>query len=122
VGRGDGNTFLGAASNDAPTAARRERQRNIWSVDQWRCSPRAAPALMQHRHLWPLEMRGQIIATRLASGGVPHIKHPWRVPTSTCSSALSNPRTPCFCIRRPTRVSTAGDFAGDPADGQPHVD
>src|SRR4030067_542080 len=47
-------------------------------------STRAGPvaargsAFMQHRHRWPLELRGQIMQRGWRQVAVPHIKHPWR--------------------------------------------
>jgi len=69
---------LGAASNDAPTAARRERQAEYLVGGPVALLAARSAGFMQHRHLWPLEMRGQIMQRGWRQVAVPHIKHPWR--------------------------------------------
>ncbi len=70
--------YLGAASNDVPTAARRERQAEYLVGGPVALLAARSAGFMQHRHLWPLEMRGQIMQRGWRQVAVPHIKHPWR--------------------------------------------
>jgi len=69
---------LGAASSDAPTAARRARQAEYLVGGPVALLAARNAGFMQHRHLWPLEMRGQIMQHGWRQVAVPHIKHPWR--------------------------------------------
>ncbi len=69
---------LGASSNDAPTVARRERQAEYLVGGAVSLLAVRGAGFMQHRHLWPLELRGQIMQRGWRQVAVPHIKHPWR--------------------------------------------
>ena len=69
---------LGAASNDAPTPARRARQAEYLVGGPVALLAARGAGFMQHRHLWPLELRGQIMQRGWRQVAVPHIKHPWR--------------------------------------------
>ncbi|MEK7712011.1 MAG: adenylyl-sulfate kinase, partial [Pseudomonadota bacterium] len=69
---------LGAAANDAATVARRERQAEYLVGGPVALLAARSAGYMQHRHLWPLEMRGQIMQRGWRQVAVPHIKHPWR--------------------------------------------
>lgn len=69
---------LGASSNDAPTVARRERQAEYLVGGPVSLLAARGANFMQHRHLWPLELRGQIMQHGWHQVAVPHIKNPWR--------------------------------------------
>lgn len=69
---------LGTAANDVPTVERRERQAEYLVGGPVALLAARGAGFMQHRHLWPLEMRGQILQRGWRQVAVPHIKHPWR--------------------------------------------
>ena len=69
---------LSATANDAATVARRERQAEYLVGGPVALLAARSAGYMQHRHLWPLEMRGQIMQRGWRQVAVPHIKHPWR--------------------------------------------
>jgi sulfate adenylyltransferase len=69
---------LGAASNHACTDARRARQAEYLAGGPVALLAARGAGFMQHRHLWPLEMRGQIMQRGWRQVAVPHLKHPWR--------------------------------------------
>jgi len=69
---------LGTAAHDAPTVVRRERQAEYLVGGPVALLAARGAVFMQHQHLWPLEMRGQIMQRGWGQVAVPHIKHPWR--------------------------------------------
>jgi adenylyl-sulfate kinase len=69
---------LGDSPCDAPTAARRARQAEYLVGGPVSLLAARAAGFMQHRHLWPLELRGQIRQRGWHQVAVPHIKNPWR--------------------------------------------
>ena len=69
---------LGAFSDDASTVARRERQAEYLVGGPVSLLAARGADFMQHRHLWPLELRGQIMQRGWHQVAVPHIKNPWR--------------------------------------------
>ena len=69
---------LGATVNDAPAIERRERQAEFLVGGPVTLLAARGAGFMQHRHLWPLEMRGQIMQRGWHQVAVPHILNPWR--------------------------------------------
>ncbi len=69
---------LGAAANDASTVARRERQAEYLVGGPVALLAARGAGFMLHKHIWPLEMRGQILQRGWCHVAVPHIKNPWR--------------------------------------------
>lgn len=76
---GDAETrALGASSNNAPTAARRACGAEYLVGGPVALLAARGAGFMQHRHLWPLELRGQIVQRGWHQVAVPHIMNPWR--------------------------------------------
>jgi len=70
--------LLGGASNDATIGARRARKAEYLVGGPVALLAARGAGFMQHKHLWPLEIRGQIMQRGWRHVAVPHIKHPWR--------------------------------------------
>lgn len=70
--------LLSGASNAASISARRARKAEYLVGGPVALLAARGAGFMQHRHLWPLEIRGQIMQRGWRHVAVPHIKHPWR--------------------------------------------
>jgi len=70
--------LLSAAANAAGIGARQARKAEYLVGGPVALLAARGAGFMQHRHLWPLEIRGQIMQRGWRHVAVPHIKHPWR--------------------------------------------
>jgi sulfate adenylyltransferase len=70
--------LLGGASNEVAIGARRARKADYLVGGPVALLAARGANFMQHKHLWPLEIRGQIMQRGWRHVAVPHIKHPWR--------------------------------------------
>jgi adenylyl-sulfate kinase len=70
--------LLSGASNAASISARHARKAEYLVGGPVALLAARGAGFMQHRHLWPLEIRGQIMQRGWRHVAVPHIKHPWR--------------------------------------------
>jgi adenylyl-sulfate kinase len=69
---------LGITSSDPSVFERCERHAEYLVGGPVALLAARSAGYMQRRHLWPLEMRGQITQRGWRQVAVPHIKHPWR--------------------------------------------
>jgi adenylyl-sulfate kinase len=69
---------LGTASNETRLDVRRARQTEYLVGGPVALLAARGAGFMQHRHVWPLEMRGQFMQHGWRQVAVPNIRHPWR--------------------------------------------